>query len=99
MTAGEFWEAWKAYQDEKKADRRHLGELARGLAIHILNPFCKGAINDAESFWTMPWDDKAADDAETRRIESLPMEEKQLEAQKLLDKINKSNGIKGQSES
>lgn len=96
MTAAEFWEAWKAYQDEKLADRRHLGELARGIAIRILNPFVKGAIRDPEKFWPMPWDEKAADDAETRRIEQLPYEQKQIEAQKLLKKIN---GITRKSES
>lgn len=100
MTVGEFWEAWKAYQDEKLADRRHLGELARGMTARILNPFVKGSIKDVRKFWPMPWDEeeKAADDAEMRRIIEMTPEERQLEAQKFLQRITK-NGIKSQSES
>lgn len=99
MTVGEFWEAWKAHQDEKLADRRHLGELARGMAARILNPFVKGAIKDVRKFWPMPWDEeeKAADDAEMRRIIEMSPEERQLEAQKFLQRITE-NGIKSQSE-
>ena len=92
MTPGEFWEAWKAYRDEKNADRRHVGELARGLAARILNPFVKGAIKDVERFWTMPWDDRAADDAEMQRIINLPPEEKEMEARDFLKKIGLYNG-------
>lgn len=92
MTAGEFWEAWKAYRDEKDSDRRHIGELARGIAARILNPFCKGAIKEIDRFWPMPWDDRVADDAETRRINALPLEERQLEARKFLESIG-HNGI------
>jgi hypothetical protein len=92
MTVGEFWEAWKAYQDEKLADRRHMGELARGMAARILNPFCKGAIREVDRFWPMPWDERAADDAETRRLEALPPEEKQLEARKFLERIGLDYG-------
>ena len=92
MTAGEFWEAWKAYRDEKMADRRHMGELARGMAARILNPFCKGAIKDVQRFWPMPWDEGKAYDAETRRINSLPEEEKQILAREFLDRIGYSYG-------
>ena len=92
MTAGEFWECWKAYQDEKLADRRHMGELARGVAARILNPFCKGAIRDIERFWPMPWDTRVADDAETERILNLSPEEKQLEARKFLERIGMQYG-------
>lgn len=91
MTAGEFWECWKAYQDEKLADRRHMGELARGMAARILNPFCKGAIKDVERFWPMPWDG-VADDAETRRIASLPQEKRQLMAREFLERIGINYG-------
>ena len=96
---GEFVEAWKAYQDEKKADRMHMGELARGLAARILNPFCKGAIRDVVRFWPMPWDDerKAGDDAEMRRIIEMPPEQQQLKARQFLERI-RYNG-KGQPES
>lgn len=87
MTMGEFWEAWKAYRDEKNADRQHLGELARGMAARILNPFCKGAIKEVDRFWPMPWDERAAYDMETERLEALPVEEKQLEAKKFLERI------------
>lgn len=92
MTAGEFWEAWKAYQDEKMADRRHMGELARGMTARILNPFCKGAIKDVQRFWPMPWDEGKASDAETRRINSLPQEEKQLMAREFLERIGFNYG-------
>lgn len=92
MTVGEFWEAWKAYRDEKDADRRHIGELARGMAARILNPFCKGAIKNVDQFWPMPWDERVADDAETRRINELPPEEKQLEARKFLERIGHYDG-------
>jgi hypothetical protein len=92
MTVGEFWEAWKAYRDEKDADRRHLGELARGMAARLLNPFCKGAIREVDRFWPMPWDDRAAFDAETRRLEALPADEKQMEARKFLERIGMSYG-------
>ena len=87
MTPGEFWEAWKAYRDEKDADRRHLGELARGLAARILNPFCKGSIHELDRFWPMPWDERSADDEEARRLANLPPEEKQLEAKRFLELI------------
>lgn len=98
MTVGEFAEAWKAYQDEKQADRRHMGELARGMAARILNPFCKGSIKDVTKFWPMPWDETVDDDAEMRRIEDLPMEKKQLEALAFLERIN-YNGLENLSES
>jgi hypothetical protein len=92
MTVGEYWEAWKAYQDEKLADRRHMGELARGMAARILNPFCKGSIKDVQRFWPMPWDEGGANDAETRRINSLPEEERQLLARQFLERIGFNYG-------
>ena len=37
MRIGTYWEAWWAYTEEKNADRRHVGELARGIAIRLFN--------------------------------------------------------------
>lgn len=56
MTQGEFWEAMAAYRNEKTSDRRHTGELARGLGARIVNHLIKKPYKKVEVFWEMPWD-------------------------------------------
>jgi hypothetical protein len=93
MRLGEFWETVDAYNREKEAERKHAGELARGVAIRLFNiQVAKNSrITDPVKFWPMPWDE-IPHDAELERLESLTDEEKTREAQKFLDRIKLKNG-------
>lgn len=88
MRLGEFWEAMDAYSKEKEADRRHMGELARGAALRLFNVFVdkKSRISDPAEFWRMPWDEEKVDEG-LERIRNLSQEERALEAQKLIKRI------------
>jgi len=91
MRIGEFWEALKAYRDEKDADRRHMGELIRGAALRLFNlQLKKGSqILDPSKFWPMPWDE-APDDENERIIEQLDNlsdEQRMEKAMDLLERI------------
>ena len=98
MRPGEFWEALRAYNDEKGADRRHAGELARGAALRLWNLLVakSSRIKDASKFWPMPWDDVRAENDEIKRLAGLSEEETQIEAQKFLKKINHGRGTESE---
>ena len=89
MRLGEFWEAMNAYNKEKEADRRHIGELARGVALRLFNVQVaqKSRISDASLFWPMPWDEIKVDDG-LERLEAMTDEERAEEVQKFLKKVN-----------
>lgn len=90
MRVGEFWEAWKAYNDEKNADRRHTGELARGIAIRLFNIQLrkKDQIKEPAKFWRMPWDESNTEnDRIVRELNALTDEERGQKAIELLNKI------------
>lgn len=89
MRLGEFWEAMNAYNKEKEADRRHIGELARGVALRLFNVQVaqKSRISDAALFWPMPWDEIKVDDG-LERLEAMTDEERAEEVQKFLKKVN-----------
>lgn len=89
MRPGEFWEALRAYREEKDADRRHLGELARGMAYMLVNIQLKkkDRITSVKKFWPMPWDEPAEQDSEVKRLNSLTDEERHQEALKFAKKI------------
>ena len=98
MRPGEFWEALRAYNEEKSADRRHVGELARGAALRLWNLQVaeKSRIRNASKFWPMPWDDQKSEEDEIKRLASLSEEEAKVEAEKFLKKIN--HGRRSESE-
>ena len=89
MRLGEFWEAIDAHNKEKEADRRHAGELARGVALRLFNIQVsqQSRISDASVFWPMPWDDVRVDD-ELERLEAMTDEERAEEVKKFLEKVN-----------
>lgn len=89
MRVGEFWEAMHAHNKEKEADRRHAGELARGIALRLFNIQLKpeSRISDASRFWPMPWDEIIVDE-EMERLEAMPDEEKAEKVQDFLKRIN-----------
>lgn len=88
MRPGEFWEAMDAHSREKEADRRHMGELARGVAIRLFNIGVdkKSRFTDPAKFWPMPWDEIKVDE-ELERLESMTNDEKADEAQRFLKRI------------
>jgi hypothetical protein len=90
MRPGEFWEAMDAHNKEKEADRRHGGELARGVALRLFNLQVdkKSRISDPAEFWPMPWDEPKVDE-ELERLESMTNEEKSEEARRFLERIKR----------
>lgn len=91
MRIGEFFEALKAYRDEKDADRRHAGELARGAALRLFNlQLRKGSqILDPSKFWPMPWDKaEVSEDQEiVEQLDKLTDEERMDKALELLTRV------------
>lgn len=97
MTQAEFWEAMKAYRDEKTADRRHLGELTRGLAARVVNLFVKKPVKKVEDFWPMPWDEKNTADDIAAGLKAMSREERLELARKYkeqTDQYFKNDGIR-----
>lgn len=90
MRPGEFWEAIDAHNTEATAQRKHLGELARGATIRLWNLQVdkKHRISDVRKFWPMPWDEPIDSDSEIRRLASLSEEETQEEVHKFFSKVN-----------
>lgn len=95
MRPGEFWEAWGAYLSEKNADRKHAGELARGIALRLFNiQLRKGdQIKDPSRFWRMPWDeDQDENERIVNELNALTDEERGQKAMELLRKVGWCNG-------
>lgn len=90
MRPGEFWEAMDAHNKEKEADRRHSGELARGVALRLFNLQVdkKSRISDPAQFWPMPWDEPATD-KELERLQSMTDEQRAEEAKRFLARIQR----------
>lgn len=88
MRPGEFWEAMDAHNREKEADRMHAGELARGVALRLVNiQLAKGSrVDDPAKFWPMPWDEVVIDE-ELERLDSLSPEERAAEARDYIKTI------------
>lgn len=93
MRLGEFWEALEVYWDEKRSDRRHVAELARGLGVRIVNTFVKKPIKKVECFWRMPWD--AREDDAARQMEALPIEKRAELARQFIERLD--NGRKSEN--
>lgn len=89
MRPGEFWEALLVYQEDKAADRRHLGELIRGAALRLWNIQVskRSRILDARKFWPMPWDEISGEDAAVKAIKEMTDEERRKSARRLLKKF------------
>ena len=90
MRPGEFWEALRAYNEEKGADRRHIGELVRGAALRLWNVQVaeKCRMRTVGKFWPMPWDDDTgSEEDEVKRLAGLSEEEAQKEAQIFLNRV------------
>lgn len=89
MRLGEFWEAWDAYNQEKEADRRHMGELVRGATLRLFNLQVakKDRYTDPSKFWRMPWDEITTADEELERFEAMTDDERADSAKDFLNKI------------
>lgn len=89
MRLGEFWEALDAHNQEKEADRRHIGELVRGATLRLFNLQVaeKDRIADPAKFWRMPWDEVTEKDQEQERFDAMTDEEKADNARDFLNKI------------
>lgn len=89
MRLGEFWEAMDAHNQEKEADRRHMGELVRGATLRLFNLQIakKDRFTDPAEFWRMPWDEITAADEELERFEAMTDAEKAENAKDFLKKI------------
>ena len=100
MTQAEFWEAMKAYRDEKTADRRHLGELTRGLAARVANLLIKHPIKRIEDYWPMPWDEKDTAEDIAAGLKQMSREERKtlaLRYKEQTDQYFKNDGIRNDS--
>ena len=89
MRPGEFWEAIKAWQADKEADRRHVAEVIRGVGVRLFNIQLKAEdkIRDIRKFLPLPWDEEDEIGEEVDRLNSLTTEEQAAEAQAFLNRI------------
>jgi len=95
MRPGEFWEALEAHNEEKNADRRHIGELVRGATLRLRNlqvdkRYC---ITDPCKFWEMPWDERRekSEADEIKRLSGLSPEQAQAEVNKFFERVSHGN--------
>lgn len=92
MRPGEFWEALEAHFEEKNADRRHIGELVRGVALRLFNIQVdkQYRMKDPRKYWPMPWDEIQAktEEEEIDRLNHLSLEEALAEANKFFERVN-----------
>lgn len=87
----EFWAAIDTHNEEKNADRRHIGELVRGAALRLWNLQVKKncRISEPSKFWAMPWDEEEHTTVEVaHRIKSLTDEERDKMAKEFIEKLN-----------
>ena len=77
------------YTEEKNADRRHVGELARGMAIRLFNIQLdkKDRIRKLRDFWSMPWDEESEEDAIVEQLNALSDEERDQKAREFMNKL------------
>lgn len=89
MRPGEFWEAIKAWQADKEADRRHVAEVIRGVGVRLFNIQLKAEdkIRDIRKFLPLPWDEEDEIGEEVDRLNNLTTEEQAAEAQAFLNRI------------
>lgn len=85
---GQLLEALTARQEEKMAERRHLGELVRGAALRLFNVQLDPSdrITDPAKFWEMPWDETKEADLE-KEISGWSQEERDRRAKEFLQRI------------
>lgn len=97
MRPGEFWEALDAHNEEKNADRRHIGELVRGATLRLWNLQVdrQYRIPLPSKFWMMPWDEtqETAELDEIKRLSGLSAEQTQAEVAKFLERVNNGRRI------
>ena len=88
LRLGELLDAMRVWQEEKKAERRHIGELVRGAALRLFNLQLKAKdrITDPAKFWRMPWDEM--EDDVSREIASWTQEDRDSKAKEFLSRIN-----------
>lgn len=89
MRPGEYWEAIRAWQADKEADRRHVAEMIRGVGLRLFNIQLKreDRITDVRKFFPLPWDEEDTDE-EALRLSRLSQEERDKEAQAFMKNIN-----------
>jgi len=91
MRQGWFWEAMRAYQEDKESDRRHVGELIRGATLRLFNLQVRAQdrLREPSKFWPMPWDERTEDvnAEEIRKLASMTDEERTQNAMNFMDRI------------
>ena len=94
MRLAHLLEAMTVYQEEKMADRRHLGELARGAALRLFNVQLKvkDRIKDPADFWPMPWDEERKETDIVKAVRSWTQEERDRKAREFLERIGEYGG-------
>lgn len=89
MRLGEFWEAMDAYNKEKEADRKHMGELVRGATLRLYNTqvMKSDRVSDPKIFWRMPWDEDTVANEELENFERMTDEQRAESARNFLKKV------------
>lgn len=91
MRQGHFWEAMQAYQEEREADRRHMGELVRGATLRLFNLQVRpqDRMTDPAKFWRMPWDKEVIDEnaEEIKKITGATDEERTEMAREFIGRL------------
>lgn len=84
---GELLDAMHVWQEDRMAERRHLGELVRGATLRLFNLELKpkDRITDPVKFWPMPWDEETVD--VEKEVASWTQEERDKKAREFLERI------------
>lgn len=98
---GEFFEAMDAFRREAEGDRIHVGNLARGLCIRVVNLFVSKnkKIRDAKKYWPMPWDEADKEDSASvaKKLSEMSDAERQVKVNEFLAKVRDVSNTKPQN--
>ena len=86
MRLGDLLDAMKVWQEDKMAERQHIGELIRGATLRLFNLQLKpkDRVSDPVKFWKMPWD--ADPDEVSKEVASWTQEERDRKAKEFLSR-------------
>lgn len=88
MHLGDILDAMRIWQEDKMAERRHIGELVRGAALRLFNLQLKAKdrISDPVKFWRMPWDEDP--DEVEKEVAAWSQDERDNKAKEFLSRVN-----------